>query len=212
MPGSGKGTQAEMLAHDIGYERFSTGNAFRRIALEDTPFGREVKNTIDKGLLTSPEMATKVVLDAAADVVASNKGIIFDGTPRTIEEATAINAHFTDKGYGIPLVIFLEVNKETMIERNSKRRVCLHIDAEFPVTNPEEEQRCVSLGGTVGIRPDDEEHIFATRYNQFMDLTHPVIMLHQEQHPEYFFRIDGMVEPHRVHAAVMDVVSQFDIS
>ncbi len=211
MPGAGKGTQSEMLARDIGYHRFSTGNAFRQIALEDNPLGREVKHIIDNGFLTPPTLASQVVLTATSEMMNKGQGIVFDGTPRTVEEAKAINARFLEKGYGVPLLIYLEVDKETMIERNSKRRLCLNIASEFPVITEEDEQRCEELGGKVGMRPDDEKDKFTTRYNQFMELTYPAVLDHRQEHKEYSFIVDGMLEPHRVHASVMDIIRQFEI-
>ncbi len=211
MPGAGKGTQAEMLAHDIRYQQFSTGSAFRQIALEDTPLGKQVKHFVDNGFLTPPEIAAQVVLNAIHQIVAEGDGIVFDGTPRTLEEAEAVNARLIQEGYGVPLVIYLEVDKETMIERNSKRRLCLHVEKEFPVTTHKDEERCAQLGGKVGTRPDDEKEKFTTRYNQFMELTYPVIELHKEKHPDLFYRVNGLLEPHQVHALVMDIVKQFEM-
>ena len=198
MPGAGKGTQAEMLSHDIAYHQFSTGSAFRQIALEDSPLGVQVKHFIDNGFLTPPEIAAEVVLTAVHDILKEGEGIVFDGTPRTLEEAEVVNARLLKEGYGVPLVMYLEVDKDTMVERNSKRRLCLQVEKEFPVTTYKDEERCIGLGGKVGTRPDDEKEKFTTRYNQFMELTYPVIELHKKKHPELFYRVNGLLEPHQV--------------
>ena len=211
MPGAGKGTQAEMLAHDIGYSRFSTGNAFRQLALEDTPLGRQIKEIIDNGFLTPPPLAAEVVINATKEFMARGEGLVFDGTPRTLEEAQYLNKAFLEAGYGHPLVIYLEVDKETMIERNSNRRICLDIEGEFPVRTERDEERCTELGGRVGMRPDDEKEKFNTRYDQFMNLTYPAIVDHRSRHDGLFFMVDGMPEPHRVHASVMDIMRQFEM-
>ena len=212
MPGAGKGTQAEMLAHDVGYQRFSTGNAFRQIAMQDTPLGREVKEIIDNGFLTPAALAAQVVVEATKGFVERGEGLVFDGTPRTLEEAKIIDASFKEQGYEEhPLVIYLEVDKETMIERNSKRRVCLDIAEEFPVMTEQDEARCAELGGRVGSRPDDEREKFTTRYDQFMELTYPSIEEYRSRHDGYYFVVDGMPAVHRVHASIMDIIRQFEI-
>lgn len=211
MPGAGKGTQAEMLAHDIGYHQFSTGNAFRTISLEDSDLGREVKSIIDSGMLTPPAMAARVVIAAIEEYIQRGESLVFDGTPRTLEEMTIINAHFEKQGYGKPLIIYIEVDKETMIERNSKRRLCLGVPREFPVTTEEERMKCVELGGEVGTRPDDEKEKFTTRYNQFMELTYPVVQQYRSNHNGLFTMVDGMAAPHRVHATIMDVIRQYEL-
>lgn len=211
MPGAGKGTQAEMLAHDIGYHQFSTGNAFRHIALQDSELGRKVKETIDNGFLTSSEMAAQVVISAVEEYLTRGEFLVFDGTPRTLKEMEIISKHFEARGYGKPLIIYLEADKETMIERNSKRRLCLDVPREFPVTTQADQQKCVEMGGRVGMRPDDEKEKFTTRYNQFMELTYPVIEKYRREHDGLFFIVDGMMEPHRVHATVMDIIRQFEL-
>jgi adenylate kinase len=211
MPGAGKGTQAEMLSHDIRYHQFSTGSAFRQIALEDSDLGRKVKHFVDNGFLTPPEIAAQVVLKAVHDLLAEGEGIVFDGTPRTVEEAKTVKDRLLEEGYGVPLVIYLEVDKETMIERNSKRRLCLNVEKEFPVTTHKDEEKCTELGGKVGTRPDDEKEKFTTRYNQFMELTYPVIESHKSEHPDLFYRVNGLLEPHQVHALVMDIIKQFEM-
>jgi len=211
MPGAGKGTQAEMLSHDIRYHQFSTGSAFRQIAREDSDLGRQVKHFIENGFLTPPAIAADVVLAAVHEILVDGEGIVFDGTPRTLAEAETVNARLMAEGYGVPLVIYLEVEKETMIERNSKRKLCLNAEKEFPVTTHKDELACEKLGGTVGTRPDDEKEKFTTRYNQFMELTYPVVELQKEKHPELFYRVNGLLEAHQVHALVMDVIKQFEM-
>lgn len=211
LPGAGKGTQAEMLARDIKYQQFSTGNAFRQIAREDSQLGREVAHTIDNGFLCPPELAARVVLAAVDGILTEGEGIIFDGTPRTPQEAEIINARILQEGYGVPLIIYLEVDKDTMIERNSKRKVCLDVEKEFPILSKKDEMACEKLGGKVGARPDDDREKFLTRYNQFMELTYPVIQEQKEKHPELYYRVNGLLEPHQVHSLVMDVIKQFDI-
>lgn len=211
MPGAGKGTQAEMLSHDIKYSQFSTGSAFRQIAREDSDLGRKVKHFVDNGFLTPPEIAADVVLAAVHERLVDGEGIVFDGTPRTLEEAEVVNKRLLEEGYGVPLVIYLEVEKNTMIERNSKRKLCLQVEKEFPVTTHKDELMCEKLGGVVGTRPDDEKEKFTTRYNQFMELTYPVIELQKRNHPELFYRVNGLLEPHQVHALVMDIIKQFEM-
>lgn len=175
-PGAGKGTQAKMLAEKIGYHQFSTGDAFRAITRQDTPLGRKVKEIIDNGFLCPPELAAEVVITAIQNNVKGGQGLIFDGTPRTVKEAQIVDEFFEKQGYGRPLAIRLVVDKEDMIERNSKRRYCLDVQGDFPVNTSEDEKRCAELGGRIGIRPDDESrNKIETRWSQFEENTLPVI-------------------------------------
>ena len=208
-PGSGKGTQAKLLAEKIGYEQFSTGDAFRAIARLQTPLGKKVKETIDNGYLASPAMAAEIVVAAVKEHVEADQGIIFDGTPRTEEEAEIVDTFFTGQEYGRPLVIFLAVSKEEMEERNSKRKFCLGIAGDFPVTNEAERSKCEKLGGTVGVRPDDEPAKYTTRWSEFTNRTKPVIDGYRQQ--GMLHDVDGMPEIEEVHESVMAVIGEYDV-
>lgn len=207
-PGAGKGTQASMLAEKLGYHQFSTGDAFRAISRQDTDLGRRVKETIDNGFLAPPEMAAEVVIEAVGDHIKKGQGLIFDGTPRTVREAQLVDEHFEKEGLGRPLVIRLAVDKNVMMERNSKRKYCLDIDGDFPVVTDEDKAKCEELGGRIGIRPDDEPQVFETRWSEFQKHTYPVIEKYREE--GILNEVDGERSVPDVHEGVMEVVNTFD--
>lgn len=207
-PGAGKGTQAEKLAQAIGYVRFSTGDAFRHVARQDTPLGRRVKETIDNGYLAPPEMAAEIVIAAVREHVSAGKGLVFDGTPRTVPEAKIVDEFFADREYGRPLVIYLNVDREEVMRRNSVRRFCLGIDGDFPIVSLVEEERCRERGGTVGIRADDAPEKFATRWDEFMRQTYPVVESYRSEGIVY--EISGMKSIDEVHAEVMVSIRSLD--
>ena len=203
-PGAGKGTQAELLAQKLGYHRFSTGDAFRSVSRQDTDLGRRVKETIDNGFLASPEMAAEIVIAAVTEHMEAGMGLIFDGTPRTIEESALVDKYFMESGYGRPLAIYLKVDKDIMIERNSKRRFCLGVNGDFPVVTQEDHDKCSALGGEVGVRPDDDPEKFATRWNEFMTRTYPVVEKYKVE--GILKEVDGLPSVEEVHGMVMGVV------
>lgn len=209
-PGAGKGTQAEMLAQEIKYHRFSTGDAFRAISRQDSDLGRRVKETIDNGYLAPPEMAAEVVINAVREYVQEDTGLIFDGTPRTVREAELVDEFFEKEGYGRPLAIRLVVDKEDMIERNSKRKFCLDIDNDFPVVTEEDEKKCNDLGGKIGMRPDDASEIFATRWEEFMNQTYPVIEKYKAE--GILQEVDGKPATDEVFEKVMAVINRYSKS
>ena len=205
-PGAGKGTQAMMLAESIGYHQFSTGAAMRELAHQDTELGREVKNLIDNGILASPELAARIVTSAIEEYINEGTGLIFDGTPRTVAEAEIIERFFEEKGYGRPTVMVLNVEKEDMIERNSKRLYCLDVTPDFPIIHPEDEDRCKTLGGVVARRPDDDPAKMGTRWEQFMKHTWPVIQKYRER--GWVHEIDGKHAIEQVHGDVMRAIEE----
>lgn len=207
-PGGGKGTQAELLAGKIGYKRFSTGDAFRTVARQETELGRQVKETIDNGFLAPPEMAARIVIAAVGKHIEAGDGLIFDGTPRTVEEGTMVDKYFKENGYGKPLVIYLMVDKEEMIKRNSQRQFCLGVVGDFPVVSDVDRRRCRRAGGTVGTRPDDEPAKFRTRWDEFMTRTWPVVEKYRRL--KMVHEVDGMPRVAKVHEKVMQVIGLFE--
>ncbi|MEO6077755.1 MAG: nucleoside monophosphate kinase [Candidatus Andersenbacteria bacterium] len=208
MPGAGKGTQAEKLAETIGYKQFSTGDAFRSIARQDTELGHKVKNIIDNGILCPPELAAEVVITAIQDSVTGDTGLIFDGTPRTVLESEIVDKFFLDHKYGRPLAIYLEVKKEIMIERNAKRLYCMEIEGGFPIISEADKARCEHMGGVIGQRPDDAPDKFMMRYNQFMEHTYPVVEKYREE--KILHVLDGTRSIEEVQKDIMGVIDQYD--
>ncbi len=206
-PGAGKGTQASLLAKKIGYLQFSTGSAFREISRQDSDLGRRVKETIDNGYLAAPEMAAEVVMAAVASHMEKNQGLIFDGTPRTVRESDIVENFFLEKNYGEPLVIFLDVRKEEMISRNSKRKYCMNIKSDFPIITAADEARCNELGGTVGRRPDDEPAKLEARWQQFLEHTKPVVDKFRRRN--MVNEVSGEQSIDEVHLAIMEVINKY---
>jgi len=207
-PGAGKGTQAAMLAEKIGYHQFSTGSAFREAAQQDTPFGRKVKETIENGFLMPPESAAEIVIKAIRQHVSEGQGLIFDSTPRTVKEAAIIDAFFKEAGYGAPMALYLNVDRDEMIRRNSQRQFCLGVASDFPVMTDEDRRRCAELGGQVGSRPDDAPEKFATRWDEFMNQTYPVVERYLAEGIAH--EVDGMPPVPEVHEAVMQGIATYD--
>lgn len=204
-PGAGKGTQAEMLADAIGYHRFSTGGAFRALSRQDSELGRKVKNLIDNGFLAPAELAAEVLTAAVKEHMEVSKGLLFEGSPRTVKEAAIIDEFFAKQGYGRPLVIRLMVDKDDMIARNSKRVFCLGLDNDFPVVTEVDRKRCDELGGHVGKRPDEEDsEKLETRWKEFEENTLPVIQKYEKE--GIVHHVDGKKSIPEVHQEVMGVI------
>lgn len=208
-PGAGKGTQAKKLCEKIRYHNFSTGNAFREVSHQDTDLGRRVKETIDNGFLAPPELAAEIVISAVKQYLPEH-GLVFDGTPRTVAEAKLVDQFFLTAGYGDPLVLFLNIDREEMIRRNSQRKFCLGVVGDFPVLSSADEQRCAGLGGTIGTRPDDEPAKFATRWEQFMTLTHPVVVGYRAR--GMVQELDGMKSPIEVEADILNIINSYKVN
>jgi len=97
-PGAGKGTQAEFLKEKYNLTHISTGDVFRYNLKNDTPLGKEARVYMDAGDLVPDELTTKMLIDEVNKNLDS-KGILFDGYPRTISQAEALDAFFADNRF-----------------------------------------------------------------------------------------------------------------
>lgn len=119
-PGAGKGTQAKLIIDKYGLMHLSTGDILRSEIAGKTPLGLEAKKLMDKGNLVPDEIVIRMVQNR----IESNrgqKGFIFDGFPRTCEQAEALEAILVEKGTSISVMISLEVDEEELIRRLLKR-------------------------------------------------------------------------------------------
>ena len=117
-PGSGKGTQSVKLANQFDLVHISTGDIFREELKNETPLGQEAKRFIDQGMLVPDEVVIGM-LGAKLDACLKNhpKGFIFDGFPRTIAQAEALDKLLDLKDMTLSGVLALEVSEEELVKR-----------------------------------------------------------------------------------------------
>ena len=115
-PGSGKGTQSAKLVEKYGFVHLSTGDLLRKEMKEGTPLGMEAKSLIEKGMLV-PDAVVIGMIENAVDNNPGAFGFLFDGFPRTIAQAQALDNQLSAKQATIATVLFLEVNEDELIKR-----------------------------------------------------------------------------------------------
>ena len=121
-PGSGKGTQSERLIDEYGLHHISTGELLRRHIAEGTELGTVANKYISQGHLIPDDLMIKVleeVLDSNPEL--TSKGVIFDGFPRTIDQAGSLNDMLEKRGTKVHAVVGLEVNEDDLIRRMLQR-------------------------------------------------------------------------------------------
>ena len=119
-PGSGKGTQSEKIVDKFGLKHLSTGDLLRRELAEKTPLGIEAKSFMDKGQLVPDEVVIGMI-DSSLDKNPNAKGFLFDGFPRTVAQAEALDKLLSLKKTEISKVLALEVAEEELVKRLLKR-------------------------------------------------------------------------------------------
>lgn len=119
-PGSGKGTQAKSIVEKYNLLHISTGDLFRYEMGNDTPLGLKAKSYIEKGELV-PDEVTIGMLKNKVESNLDAAGYIFDGFPRTIPQADALNEYLSEKDFGLPNLVALKVDDEELVTRLLER-------------------------------------------------------------------------------------------
>lgn len=116
-PGSGKGTQSELLQGAFNIIQISTGKLLRNEIASKTPLGKEVEDTISRGELVSDKLVTEVLKKALAEKMSQGNGFIFDGFPRNENQAKILGEILTSLNLELNLVINLKVEEQELINR-----------------------------------------------------------------------------------------------
>lgn len=166
-PGAGKGTQAKGIAQRYGIAHISTGDMLRAEVRQGTPLGREARSYMDKGQLVPDEVIIGMVNNRIQAPDCQN-GFLFDGFPRTIAQAEALQT-ITDIDY----VIDIEVPDDKLVARISGRRMCPLCGATYHVSTYE--SSVCTCGGTLYQRDDDRAETVSVRLQEYHKKTAPLI-------------------------------------
>lgn len=200
--GSGKGTQAELLAKKYNLDHFDTGNALRRVALMDTPLGREVHDIVIVKKELVPSRILKEVLHVRLGSLGREQGVAFDGLPRNVEQAGYFEAALAEFGRKIDKVFFINIPENESIGRISKRRACVKCRKSLILGKDikKEGEACPDCGGEVVQRKDDTPEGIKKRLAVYQAETSPVIKYFKDQGS--LVEIDGRQEPEKVFADI----------
>jgi len=194
-PGSGKGTYASRLQSKLGVNIIAMGDIFREIMKEDTDLGREVKGYVEKGLL-GPDSLTIQVLKQHIAKIKNKKGFLFDGYPRTIEQAKALETIAK-----INVIIQLVVPDWIIIERLSTRRICKNCGEVYNIRylKPKRDMMCDKCGGPLYQRPDDTPEVIKKRIEVYEQQTQPILQYYKEKGVPFIeFKTESLEMPPEV--------------
>jgi len=164
-PGAGKGTQAEFLINSFGLNHLSTGDLLRSEIAAGTKLGLEAKSFMDKGELV-PDTVVIGMIKSKLESNQDAKGFIFDGFPRTVEQAKELDKLLEENGTPISGMLSLEVEKQELINRLLNR-------------------------GKISGRPDDQDQsVIENRINVYNQKTLPLVEYYKPQGKH--FGINGM--------------------
>lgn len=204
--GSGKGTQARMLAEKYDLQVFETGDILRNVAKQDTDIGRIVDNEINKkGGYASWEILEKV-LNQKIGEFDKNKGIIFDGTPRRMEEIRYWENALPILNRKIDYVFYVDISKEESVKRLSVRKQCRKNRHLLIVGKDlkEEDAKCPICGSEVYRREDDTPEKILNRLEWSKKLLSPVIEYYKKKN--MLIKINGEQSVGKVFEEIVDYV------
>jgi adenylate kinase len=189
-PGAGKGTQASLLTTTHGLQHLASGDLLREAVRNRTPLGQTAKSYMDRGELVPDDVVIAMILEKLHHGVAQ-AGVIFDGFPRTTEQARALDEALNAMHQRIDLVLYLDVPQEILVERLTKRYQCGSCGAiyNWGVNPPKQEGLCDRCGGGLYQRMDDNERLVGRRLDAYFKQTMPLIRHYDET--GQLHRIDG---------------------
>ena len=181
-PGAGKGTIAEMLVQSTDYRHVSTGDMLREAVKEGTETGKTARSYMEAGELVPDDVILGIVRERLQKEGEEAK-ILFDGFPRTPEQARLLDEVLDGLGGELTRVFLLEVPREVVVDRLSGRRICRQCGAVYHVRNipPRVEGVCDKCGGELYQRPDDNEETVRNRLDVFKRQTERLIGYYEEQ-------------------------------
>jgi len=182
MPGSGKGTQAEILAEKLSIPIISTGNCFRKNIKDKTELGLKVKDILAKGDLVPDEITFEMLKGEIESMDVSN-GLILDGYPRSIRQAELLKEFLN-----IDIVLNIELLEDQILLRIGGRRTCKCGETYHIKFNPpQKEGICDKCGQKLYIREDSKEETIKNRLKVYNEQIAPLIDFYKEQ----IINIDG---------------------
>ena len=165
-PGAGKGTQSKYLVNKLNAFQISTGDLLREEIIKNSDIGKSIVNDMKDGKFINDNIVNKLIENLVYDSKKKNK-LIFDGYPRSLSQAKNLDLLLKNSNQNIDLILFLNVDKETILKRLEKRKI-------------------------IENRSDDDTDTIIRRYDAYMKTTQPVLNFYSKN--SNFKEIDGGLE------------------
>ena len=178
-PGAGKGTQAKYLVNKLNSYQVSTGDMLREEIKRNTTIGKNIINNMNEGKFVDDQIVNKLLENVIFDPNKMNK-LIFDGYPRTINQAKNLDNLLNKSNQKIDFIFFLNVKKDSIIKRIEKRKI-------------------------LEKRSDDDSETILKRYDTYMDVTKPVLDFYSKK--ENYHEIDGSLEIDNISQKIAEILN-----
>ena len=182
-PGVGKGTQANMLAAKYPMVKISTGDLLREAIREKTLLGERAKHFMERGELVPDALVIDLVNEKVTATPKTINSFIFDGFPRTIEQAKELDNLLASKGVKISMAIDFSMDEEERVSRLSGRRMCPKCQRTYHIlfAKPKNDNLCDVCNVPLIQRSDDDEAVIRQRSSVYWDLTRPLLDFYRQR-------------------------------
>jgi len=178
-PGAGKGTQAKYLVDKLNGFQISTGDMLRDEIKKNSEIGKKIINNMNDGKFVNDEIVNKLIEKVLFNPK-KNDNLIFDGYPRSINQAKKLDLLLSNSNLKIDYIFFLNVNKDTIVKRIEKRKILEN-------------------------RSDDDLNTILNRYDTYMETTKPVLDFYNKN--PNFYEIDGSLKIEEITAKIKDFIT-----
>lgn len=205
-PGSGKGTQAEMITRHFAIPVTSPGTILRRERDLGTPLGLEADEVSKQGGLVPDDTIVRLIEDWLN--LHGQGGFVFDGFPRTVKQAERLNEILQKRDAALDLAIWLEVSEETVRDRIASRLQCRRCGFTTSLTSAGFAERpvCPYCDGPLIRREDDDASVLPTRLAEFKAKTEPLLSFYEKD--DALHRIDGNRDRDTVFADISALIEE----
>ena len=205
-PGSGKGTQAEMITRHFAIAVTSPGTILRRERDLETPLGLEADEISKQGGLVPDDIIVHLIEDWLN--LHGRDGFVFDGFPRTVKQAERLNEILQKRKAALDLALWLEVSEQTVRERIASRLQCRRCGFTTSLTSAHFADRpvCPYCDGPLIRRDDDDAAVLQTRLVEFKAKTEPLLSFYEKG--DALHRIDGNRDRESVFADIVALIEE----
>lgn len=205
-PASGKGTQAKMLKDKYNLYHLSTGDLLRNISKDGSELGIKVKSIIDEGKLIDDDLMIEIVKEKIYSI--KSNGIIFDGFPRTLNQAIKLDEMLKEINKKIDNVIVLEIDKEIALKRSIGRVACSNCGNIYNIyfddlKNP---LKCNNCNNELIKRNDDTEEKFNLRFDSYVKNSKKLIEYYEKKNIVNF--VSSLNDKETVFAEIKNIINR----
>lgn len=197
-PGAGKGTQAQMLVEEFGFEHVSTGDLLRAAVKAGTELGKEAKGYMDAGQLVPDSVVVGLVKEKLGE--GSAAGFLLDGFPRNLAQAETLDGELAAMGLKVDAALLVDVEPQVIVDRLSSRRTC----RTCGYTGTAADKVCPRDGGEMYQRDDDKPETIKNRLAVYAEQTEPLVGCYRDH--GILREVDGDRPQDEVYADVKTVL------